>query len=87
MAKESSLNSIIQSAIISAFTIAAALIWKDIIIEIVEIFFPEKSQILFKFLIASIATAILIIVLYLILRTEKEAESVLNKFSRKRKRK
>lgn len=71
---------IIKSAIVTAFSIAVALIWKDLIIETIELFFPASEAFYFKILIAVIATIVLIIIIYTVLKTENEAEQIFKRF-------
>ena len=44
MVKKVSIEGIVSTSIVTAFTIAAALIWKDVIVEIIEIFFPSSEN-------------------------------------------
>lgn len=69
---------IIKTAIVSAFTIAAALIWKDVITDSIGIIFPGE-ELLYKLITAIIATIIVVIAIYLILRAQAETEVVLRK--------
>ncbi len=75
---------IIKTSIVTAFTIATALIWKDVIVESIELIFPAE-QLLYKFLTAILATVITVIAIYIILKTQKETEVVLGKFKNGRK--
>lgn len=67
---------IVKTSIVTAFTIAAALIWKDVIEELIYLFFPG-DVFLYKFLAAIIATIFVIVAIYLVLKTEAEAESII----------
>lgn len=69
---------IIKTAIVSAFSLATAFIWRDVIIEAIEVVFPAQ-ELLFKFLAAVVSTIIVIIAIYVFLKTEKEAEIVVEK--------
>jgi hypothetical protein len=75
-----SIGSIVKTSIVTAFTIAAALIWKEVIIEGIEKFFPSGDIFYYKIIAAAIATVIVVIVIYVILKTEEEAEVVVKKF-------
>ena len=70
------IRSIVKTSIVTAFTIAAALIWKDVITEAIGILFPS-DQLLYKFIAAVISTIFVIIAIYIILNTEYEAETML----------
>ncbi|MFH1325462.1 MAG: DUF5654 family protein [archaeon] len=69
------IGGIVQTSIVTAFTIAAALIWKDIFTEFVEIFFPQDI-LFYKFIAAIIATVFVILAIYVTLRTEQGAEEI-----------
>jgi len=73
-----SVGGIVKTSIVTAFMIAAALIWKDFISEAIEIFFPQEV-LFYKFIAAIIATIFVIIAIYIILKTEEEAEIVFDK--------
>jgi len=78
---------VIKTAIVSAFTIATALIWKDFISGVIIKIVPPSELLFYQFLAALISTIILIIVLYLILKTGSEAEIVLKKIKPKNNKK
>ncbi len=79
------MKTIIQTAIVTAFTIAAALIWRDAIIEIIEQLVPPGEEVFYKIVAALIATVVAIIAIYLFVKTEEEAEYVLKKLKKLRK--
>lgn len=78
MAK-ASLHWVITTTVVSAFTLATALIWRDVIIEAIDIFFPTQ-ELTYKFFAAIIATIIAIFGIYIFLKTEHGAEVVIHKF-------
>ena len=78
MAKVST-KDVINSSIITAFTIAAALIWKDVITELINIIIPQTGQLFSQLIAAILATIFVIIAIYIILKTEDEAETVVKK--------
>ncbi len=80
MVKKVSIEGIVSTSIVTAFTIAAALIWKDVIVEIIEIFFPSSEIIYYKFGAAIIATILVVIAIYVMLKTEEETEGILRRF-------
>lgn len=69
------IGGIVKTSIVTGFTIAAALIWKDIFTEIVEMIFPQEV-LFYKFIAAIIATLFVILAIYLTLRTEQSAEDM-----------
>ncbi|MBU0466416.1 MAG: hypothetical protein KJ718_04975 [Nanoarchaeota archaeon] len=79
MTRPISIKRAIDAAILSAFSIATALIWKDVVIDIIEMVAPPKEALIYKIIVATVATVLLIIVLYIILKTESEAEFVMKK--------
>lgn len=81
---EASIESIIKTSIITAFTITVALIWKDVITEIIELIIPSGSELFYKFIAAIIATLLVIIVIYIILETEYGAKKILKKLNNKK---
>ncbi len=87
MPRHPSTKTIIQTAIVTAFTIAAALIWRDAITEIIEQLVPPGEEALYKVIAAVIATILVIIAIYVLLKTEEEAEYVLKKLKKLRKQK
>ncbi len=70
---EPTIGGIIKTAVVTAFTIAAALIWKDVITHTIEALFPT-SILLYEVIAAVIVTILVIIAIYLILKTEIGAE-------------
>ena len=78
---------IIKTSIITAFTIAAALIWKDVITDTIELIVPPGEEIFYKFLAAVLATALVVIAIYIILETQHEAETVIKKIKEKKNKK
>jgi hypothetical protein len=73
----SSVKDVIKSSIITAFTIAAALIWKDVIVEFIAIIVPPGEELFYKFIAAVIATIFAAIAIYLIMKAESETEFVI----------
>ncbi len=70
---------IIKTSIVTAFTIAAALIWKDVIIETIELLVPTGGALFYKLFAAVLSTVLVVIALYVILKTESEAEAAIKK--------
>jgi len=79
MARPVALKRVIHTALISAVSIATALIWKDVIMNSIHTFISPNQALFYEFLIAIIATGVLILALYLFLRTESQAEFVMKK--------
>ena len=78
---------IIKTSIVTAFTIAAALIWKDVIIETIELLVPTGGALFYKLFAAVLSTVFVVIALYVILKTEYEAEVVFKKLKQNHLRK
>lgn len=70
---------IIQTSIVGAFTIAVALIWKDVIIEAIESVVPPSEELFYKLITAIAATVFAVLAIYFTLKTETEAEIVIKK--------
>lgn len=68
------ISGIVKTSIVTAFTIAAALIWKDVIIATINLIFPPQDFLFYQFLAATIATIIVVISIYVILKTEQQTE-------------
>lgn len=77
---------IIQTSIVTAFTIAAALIWKDVIVEFIELIVPPPTGLIYKFIAALIATVFVILAIYAVLKTESEAKKVITEIKEIKKR-
>lgn len=78
-------SNIIQTSIVTAFTIAAALIWKDVIIEFIEMVVPSNGALLYKFIAAILATVFVIIAIYALLETESEANRMIKRMTGRKK--
>ncbi len=76
----------LETAIIAAFTIAIAFVWKDVIIETIEHFVPPGEDLLVKYIVAILATVIMALVIYFTQKTENEAEFVIHKIEKIRKK-
>lgn len=79
-------KNILKSSIITAFTLVVAFLWKDVIIELIELFVPKSEEIYFKFLVAIAGTILAFAGIYVMLQTEYEAELVMNKIKDKSKK-
>jgi hypothetical protein len=82
---KTSIRGIVHTSIVTAFTITAAFIWKDVITEFIEVFIPAESKLFYKFVAAIIATFLVVIAIYTILRTEEEAAHLFNRINHKKK--
>ena len=82
---KTSIGRIIHTSIITAFTIAAALIWKDVIDQTILLIVPPQEQLFYKFVAATLATLLVIIVMTLILKAESKAEHMLQRMKTKGK--
>jgi len=75
---------LIHTALITALTIAIALIWKDVFTEAVELFIPARDELFYKFLAAVVATLFTILGIFLITKTESEADSMMEEMEHMR---
>jgi cytochrome b subunit of formate dehydrogenase len=80
------IRGIIKTSIVTAFTITAALIWKEVFSETIHLFFPQ-STLFYEFLGAVIITIFVIIAIYITLKTEHEAGVILEGIKRMNKNK
>jgi Mg2+/citrate symporter len=76
--------STIQASLITAATIATALIWKDVIVDVIEVIVPPTEELTVKLITALLATLVVVVGLYLLLQTEEEAEIVIQKIKKKK---
>ena len=74
-----SIRNIAKTSVVYAFSLTAALIWKDVIIDAIDLFFPS-SAIYYEFLAAIIVTIFVVIAIYITLKTESEAEYLFKKY-------
>ena len=81
------IGGIVKTSIVTALTFAAALIWRDVIIEIIDMLVPPGEALYYKILAAVIATVIVIIAIYVVLETEAEAEFVIKRIKGRKKKK
>ncbi len=72
-------SNIIKTSIVTAFTIAAALIWKDVIVEFIELVVPSGGTLPYKVIAAVLATGFVIVAIYALLETESEANRMIKK--------
>ena len=75
------ISGIVKTSIVTAFTIAAAFIWKDVITEVIDLFVPTGEQLFYRFIAAIIATIFVIIAIYVVLKTEAEAEYLIQRIT------
>ncbi len=83
---EITIHSIVKTAVISGFTIAAALIWKEFLVDFIEYLIPVQEQLMYKFGVAVLATVIAIVSIYVILKTEEETEIVIERLTHRNKK-
>jgi len=83
MAGKVKLGGIIESSLITAFTIVAALIWKEAISNAISQFVPERQELFYEFLIAIFVTIIVIIAIIIIVKTGSETEIIIRKVKEK----
>lgn len=75
---------IIKTSIITAFTIAAALIWKDVITDFINLLVQPGEELFYKFIAAVLATIFVVVAIYIILKTESETKFFIRKLRRKK---
>jgi type VI protein secretion system component VasK len=85
--KKFKLTTIIKTSLVTAFTFATALIWKDAMLKIIENYVPAQKVVQYILVTAFLATVILISLIYIFLQTEREAEIVLQKIIKHKKKK
>ena len=76
---------IIKTSFVTAFTIATAFIWKDVVIEPIEFLFPTSKQLFYKFIVAILATLFITLLIFVFLETEYEFEFLINKIRKPKK--
>lgn len=86
MVGEITIGGIIKTSIVTAFTIATALIWKDIIMEIISLFVPFEKQLFYKLTVAIIATIVIVLIIYALLQAQKETEVVWRRYKDRKHR-
>ncbi|MFC2142793.1 DUF5654 family protein [Candidatus Aenigmatarchaeota archaeon] len=63
---------LVVTAIITALAFVMGLFWRDAITETINLFVPEEGEgIIFKYIVAIIATLIVIVMAYLLIRFQK----------------
>ena len=78
-----SVRGIVKTSIVTAFTIAAALIWRDVFGETIDLFFPN-DVLFYKFIGAIVATIFVVMAIYIILKTEEGAGGFMKSLMKRR---
>jgi len=78
-------KSIVKNNIVTAFTIAAALMWVEFLKDALTFITSPIGVLVGKFFAAVIATIFVIIGIYTVLKTEEEAEALFKRFNGKQK--
>ncbi len=81
-----SIKGILKGALITAFIIAAALIWKDFITNIIHTVIPPGQQLSYQFLAAILATSLVVIAIYIIIKTSEEISKTESKIKKRFKK-
>jgi len=81
--KKTPIRRAVETSIITAFTIATAFIWRDVIIDFIRTIVPPSETIFYEFLTAIVATIILAVAIYFILKAESEAAYVIKRIRKK----
>ena len=72
----------LSDALISAFTFAAALSWRESLMSLVDYYLPnEVSRLWADIVISTIITAIVILIIYFVLKANQVADERLKMFS------
>ena len=74
----------VETAIITAFTIATAFIWRDAIVGFIEAIVPPSEEVFYKFLTAVVSTILLAVATFFVLKADYEAENVMKRFRHKK---
>ena len=77
-------KSTVNAAIISAFTLSSALLWKDVIIDVIDSFVPPSKQFGYKLFAAIVSTILIVTVIVIIYKMESEAELMMKNIKGKR---
>jgi len=86
MAEVISVGQIIKTSVVTGFTIAAALIWKEFISELMSVIIPSQEVLYAHLLSAVVATGIIVLMIYVVLKTESEAELIFDKIVNHKKK-
>lgn len=76
---------VVKTSLVTAFTIAAALIWKDFIETAIGMALPPAQRLAYQLMAAVIATVFVVLAIYFILKTEDRIERAERDFERRRK--
>ena len=76
------IDTVIRTGIITAFTFVTALIWRDVLTSAIKKFFPAQDAFKYELYLAIIATFILILVIYIVFKTESEIEYLVGRVKR-----
>lgn len=77
MANKITIGGIVKTSLVTGFTIAVALIWKEVVVDLIHALFPTGDFLLYEVLVAVLATVIIVVAIYFILQAERETEIVL----------
>jgi hypothetical protein len=77
---------LIIASIMSALGFVVALFWKDAIKETINQFVPEGEGLLYMYLTAILVTILVVIIAYLVMRSQKIADKLANEARTKIKR-
>ena len=81
--KKTPIRRAVETSIITAFTIATAFIWRDVIIDFIRAIVPPGETLIYEFITAVAATIILAVATYFILKAEYEAAYMMRRFRKK----
>lgn len=78
------IHTLVKTSIITTFTFVTALIWRDVIFDIIKLMIPQSEQLTAKIIFAVIATVLAILIMYAFLETEYDTEILLKKIMKKK---
>ncbi len=67
---------------IYGFTLVVAFFWKDVIEEFIEVIVPPGEELFVKLITAILATILVVVMIYVILRTERQADKMLKQIKK-----
>ncbi|MFH1376654.1 MAG: DUF5654 family protein [Candidatus Woesearchaeota archaeon] len=73
---------VLKTAIVTGFSIAVALIWRDFLITFLNVILPPGNEVLYSFIVAIVSTVLLITAIFVVLKTEAEAEIVIGRIKK-----
>ncbi|HXV27318.1 MAG TPA: DUF5654 family protein [Candidatus Paceibacterota bacterium] len=76
-------DNVIRSSVVTAFTIAIALVWKDVFERAIDIWIPRGDALYTHFFAAVLVTGLVVIAIKVFVLTEEQAEEALEELGRR----